>query len=127
MKLLRCSVVALLSLASTLLSAQPSGPDDRRITDPLSITSASNSDAIPLPIDDLYFTRTVSSAAWSPDGKEIVFTNDTTGRSNLWKVDSSGGWPIQLVQSDERQFNEAWSPDGKWIVFQQDFGGPERA
>ena len=126
MKLPRCCVtVVLLSFVSIFLSAQSFGPDDRRITDPLSITSAPNLDARPLPIDDLYFTRSVGSAAWSPDGKQILFTTDMTGRSNLWKVDASGGWPIQLVQSDERQFSGAWSPDGKSIVFQQDFGGNE--
>ena len=30
----------------------------------------------------------VSSAAWSPVGKEIVLTTDMSGCSNLWKVDS---------------------------------------
>jgi dipeptidyl aminopeptidase/acylaminoacyl peptidase len=44
---------------------------------------------------------------------------------NLWKVSASGGWPIQLSESDDRQFVAAWSPDGKWIVFQQDAGGGE--
>ena len=48
-----------------------------------------------------------------------------SGRSNLWKVTSSGGWPIQLTQSDERQTGGTWSPDGKWIVFQQDVAGNE--
>ena len=48
-----------------------------------------------------------------------------TGRPNLWKVRASGGWPLQLVQSDERQYAAAWSPDGKWIVYQQDKGGNE--
>jgi dipeptidyl aminopeptidase/acylaminoacyl peptidase len=50
---------------------------------------------------------------------------DMSGRANLWKVDSNGGWPIQLVQSDERQYAATWSPDGKWILFQQDFAGNE--
>jgi dipeptidyl aminopeptidase/acylaminoacyl peptidase len=120
-----CAIAVLLSFVHPCVSAQSSGPDDRRITDPLSIKSASNSDAHPLPIDDLYFTRSVAFAAWSPDGKEISFTTNLAGRSNLWKVDSAGGWPIQLVQSDERQFGGTWSPDGKWILFEQDFGGNE--
>ena len=102
-----------------------SGPDDRPVTDPKSVTSASNSAARPAPIDDLYFTKSVFGAAWSPDGKEIVFTSDIAGRSNLWKVNASGGWPIQLTQSDERQYSAAWSPDGKWIVYQQDHAGDE--
>jgi dipeptidyl aminopeptidase/acylaminoacyl peptidase len=105
--------------------AQTSGPDARQISDPKSITSASNPNARPIPIDDLYFTRSVSSASWSPDGKEIAFTTDISGRSNVWKVSADGAWPIQLTQSDERQYGETWSPDGKWIVFQQDTGGNE--
>jgi len=48
-----------------------------------------------------------------------------TGRYNLWKVSTSGGWPIQLLQSEDRQSGAVWSPDKKWIVFEQDFGGGE--
>jgi len=93
--------------------AQTSGPDARQITDPKTITSATNPSARPIPIDDLYFTRNVSSASWSPNGKEIAFTTDISGRSNLWKVNANGGWPIQFAQSDERQYGGTWSPDGK--------------
>ena len=116
-------VAALLICGSAL--AQSSGPDTRQIADPKSINSLSNPNARPIPIDDLFFTRSVSSASWSPDGKQIAFTTNLSGRSNLWKVNAAGGWPIQLTQSEERQFGAAWSPDGKWIVFQQDTGGSE--
>jgi dipeptidyl aminopeptidase/acylaminoacyl peptidase len=105
--------------------AQSSGPDTRQITDPKTLASVSNPDARPLPIDDLYFTRSVYGASWAPDGKEIVFATDISGRLNLWKVDADGGWPIQLAQSDERQYGATWSPDGKWIVLQQDTAGNE--
>jgi dipeptidyl aminopeptidase/acylaminoacyl peptidase len=105
--------------------AQSLGPDARSITDAKAMVSASNPHARPIPIDDLYFTRSVASASWSPNGKEIVFTTDISGRSNLWKVDADGGWPIQLTQSDERQYSGTWSPDGKWILFQQDTAGNE--
>ncbi|HXY11246.1 MAG TPA: S9 family peptidase [Terriglobales bacterium] len=126
MKLRRLLVPVILALQFLPLSlGQSSGPDDRRITDPQSVQSATNFRARAIPIDDLYFTRSVSGASWSPDGKEILFTTDITGRSNLWKVSSAGGWPIQLVQSDERQYGGTWSPDGKWIVFMQDTGGNE--
>jgi len=116
--------LSLLSL-SVFTVAQSSGPDTRQITDPKTLTSASSPDARPLPIDDLYFTRSVYGASWAPDGKEIVFTTDISGRLNLWKVDADGGWPIQLAQSDERQYGATWSPDGKWIVLQQDTAGNE--
>jgi dipeptidyl aminopeptidase/acylaminoacyl peptidase len=105
--------------------AQSSGPDDRQVTDPKTITSPTNPKARPIPVDDLYFTRSVSNASWSPDGKEILFTTDISGRANLWKVNADGGWPLQLTQSDERQYSATWSPDGKWILYQQDTGGNE--
>ena len=40
-------------------------------------------------------------------------------------MNASGGWPIQLTQSDERQYSPVWSPDGKWIVYEQDHAGDE--
>lgn len=109
----------------TPLFAQSNGPDDRRITDPKSITSGSNAKAHPVPIEDLFFTRSLDGASWSPDGKQVLFTTNMSGRANLWKVEATGGWPIQLVQSDERQYSGTWSPDGKWIAFQQDTAGNE--
>jgi len=105
--------------------AGSTGPDDRQLTDPKSVVSVSNSAARPVPLDDLYYTRSVFGGAWSPDGQQIVITTNISGRSNLWKVRASGGWPIQLTQSDDRQYNAVWSPDGKWIVYQQDHAGDE--
>jgi dipeptidyl aminopeptidase/acylaminoacyl peptidase len=126
MKTKRCTWVGLSVLfVCSSAAAQSSGPDARQITDPKSIVSAANPNARPIPIDDLYFTRSVASASWSPDGKEVAFTTNISGRLNLWKVSASGGWPIQLAQSDDRQYGQTWSPDGKWIVFQQDSGGNE--
>jgi dipeptidyl aminopeptidase/acylaminoacyl peptidase len=105
--------------------AGSTGPDDRPLTDPQSVVSASNPASRPVPVDDLYYTRSVFGAAWSPDGQQIAFTSDISGRSNLWKVPASGGWPIQLTQCDDRQYSAVWSPDGKWIVYQQDHAGDE--
>ena len=100
-------------------------PDDRQITDPSSVISVTNPAAGPVPISQLYYTRNTFAPAWSPDGSEVVFTTNMTGRFNLWRVSTSGGWPIQLLQSEDRQSGAVWSPDKKWIVFEQDFGGGE--
>src|SRR5215467_2030672 len=107
------------------VSSLASGPADRQPTDPKSIVSPASAGARPVPVDDLFYSRRITDQSWSPDGKEIVITTNFTGRFNLWKVSSAGGWPIQLLQSDDRQFNPFWSRDGKWIVFQQDVGGHE--
>ena len=110
--------IALVSLAST-------SPNTRAITDPKSITSTEMAGAGPVPIADLFYTRATGGGAWSPDGKEIVFNSNFTGRLNLWKVNSAGGWPIQLAQSDDRQGSAIWSPDGKLILYTSDRGGAE--
>lgn len=110
-------------LCATL--AGSTGPDDRAITDPKSVASATDPAARPVPVDDLYYTRSVFGAAWSPDGQQVLFSSDMSGRFNLWKVRASGGWPIQLIQSDDVQSSAIWSPDGKWIVYQQDHAGNE--
>ena len=120
----RSSVLVIISLL-TVISCFASGPADRQPTDPKSITSPISPGAKPVPIDDLFYSRRITDQAWSPDGKEIVITTNFTGRLNLWKLSSSGGWPVQLLQSEDRQFNPFWSPDGKWIVYQQDVGGHE--
>ena len=116
-----------LALAFVLLlsALAADSPDTREITDPKTITSGQTDSATPVPIDDLFFTRSTGGAAWSPNGKEIVFTTNLTGRNNLWKVSSDGGWPIQLSQSDDRQSGATWSRDGKWIVFASDRAGGE--
>ena len=112
-------------LSLTTASFAEDSPNDRQPTDPKSISSPANPSAHPVPIDDLFYSRRVTSPAWSPDGKEIVFSTNFTGRMNLWKVSANGGWPLQLTVSDDRQFGAAWSSDGKGIVYGQDFGGSE--
>ncbi|HEY4051593.1 MAG TPA: prolyl oligopeptidase family serine peptidase [Acidobacteriaceae bacterium] len=117
------SLAFVLMLALSALASD--SPHTREITDPKSITSTPEEATSPIPVDDLFFTRTMGGGAWSPDGTQIVFNTNLTGRNNLWKVSAESGWPIQLSQSDDRQSAATWSPDGKWIVFESDQGGGE--
>lgn len=117
--------VGLLMVWLSTIARASDSPEDRQITDPKSIISASNPRAGFVSIGQLYYTRSTFGPAWSPDGCELVFTTNLTGRLNLWRVSAAGEFPIQLLQSDDRQTGAAWSPDGKWIVFEQDFGGGE--
>ena len=117
MLMLICCLVCILAAADS--------PNDRQPTDPKSLSSPLSASARAVPIEDFFYSRRVSSPAWSPDGGKVVFTTNLTGRNNLWVVSSEGGWPLQLTVSDDRQSGSVWSPDGKWIVYQQDFGGGE--
>src|ERR1700676_3702107 len=107
------------------LAFASSSPDSRAITDPKSVTSAEATGAAAVPIDDLFHTSSTSGGAWSPDSNAVVFTSNSTGRANVWKVGAAGGKPLQLGQSDDRQVGALWSPDGKWFFSPSDRGRPE--
>src|SRR5579859_3980081 len=98
------------------------------VTDPKQISSKSNAQIEPrsLTIEKLFMTRAILGAAWSPDGKQIAFVSNMSGRFNLWLVPSSGGFPVQLTVSDQRQSSPSWSPDGKWIAYESDYDGDEQ-
>src|SRR4051795_11674858 len=95
------AVLGVCVLSSLLVFAR--SPEERTITDPASVTSPRNANAAPVPIDDLFFSRSVTGASWSPDGKELVSGTNATGRINLWRVAATGAWPVQLAVADDRQ------------------------
>ena len=103
----------------------PSGPQSRTPTDPASVTSAQQSGAGPVDIKDLLGTVRLAGAAWSPDGKQIVYTGNASGRFNIWLMNADGSGAHQLAQSDDAQFDPIWVKDGHGIIFQQDQGGNE--
>ncbi|MGH9644582.1 MAG: S9 family peptidase [Terriglobales bacterium] len=94
-------------------------------TNPKAVQSLANASATAVPIDDLYYTRSIAGTPWSPDGRDMVWSTNLSGRMNLWKVSSTGSWPVQLAQSDDAQLEPTYSLDGKWVVYQQDKGGNE--
>jgi dipeptidyl aminopeptidase/acylaminoacyl peptidase len=96
------------------------------VTPPEQIRSRARPDARRYSIEQLFATRVVGGADWSPDGDSIVFVTNLSGRSNLWTVPASGGWPVQLTISEQRQASPTWSPDGQWIAFQSDHDADEQ-
>lgn len=120
------AIVTIMSTFAPEISAQTLTPPNA-ITDPKQISSKPNAQVEPrsLTIEKLYMTRQVGRPTWSPDGKQIAFISNMSGRNNLWLVPSEGGFPTQLTVSDQRQTSPAWSPDGKWIAYQSDFDGDE--
>ncbi len=80
-----------------------------------------------MPVADLVFTRSAYEPVWSPDGKTIFLVTNLSGRFNIWRMASTGSWPVQMVQSDDAQDALAVSADGQWLYYTQDKGGNEYA
>jgi len=120
-------LLAATSLTSAAAWAAPVTKDlpPREITNPASVESAPGPKAAPVPVPDLFYIRSVMDAAWTPDGRNVVFSTNLTGRFNLWKVASASSFPEQLTQSDDRQSGIAVSPDGALAVFESDHAGDE--
>jgi len=56
--------------------------------------------------------------AWSPDGKQFLFTRIHAGKMGLWLVNVDGSDLRRLFKHDEApDFDGCWSPDGKRILF----------
>jgi dipeptidyl aminopeptidase/acylaminoacyl peptidase len=119
---MRAFLIILLVCISSIAESQTTA-----ITDPKQIKSKSlGHDVQPLSIEKLYMTRAVGGTTWSPDGKQIAFVTNISGRNNIWIVPAEGGWPVQLTASDQRQIQPAWSPDGRWIAYSSDYDGNEQ-
>jgi dipeptidyl aminopeptidase/acylaminoacyl peptidase len=124
---MRTLILFAMVIAMSTLALPQTLPTPQAVTDPKQIASKPNAQVEKnLSIEKLYMTRQVGRSDWSPDGKQIVFVSNMSGRNNLWLVPAEGGWPTQLTVSDQRQSAAAWSPDGKWIAYQSDYDGDEQ-
>jgi Tol biopolymer transport system component len=57
---------------------------------------------------------------WSPDGKQVAFQSDRTGRFQIWTMHADGTGLDQLTYSSEAAVNPVWSPDGKYLAYSTD-------
>ncbi|OQW73472.1 MAG: S9 family peptidase [Proteobacteria bacterium ST_bin13] len=118
------TALLLAATAATPLAAQVKTPD-RPVSDPKALSSGENPSAASVPVEDIGTTRSLGGAAWSADGKTIFIATNLTGRTNIWRTNTAGSWPIQLTQSEDSQDGLVTSRDGKWVYFEQDKGGNE--
>ncbi len=120
-------VLTVILLLMTLTAFAQSPPTAAQaVTDPATLESRTVADMQSFTIDKLYMTRQMGDSTWSPDGKQIAFITNISGRNNLWLVPAQGGWPTQLTVSDQRQTQPTWAPDGTWIAYTSDHDGDEQ-
>src|SRR5262249_25047766 len=59
--------------------------------------------------------------AWSPDGKQLLFTRLHKGKMGLWLIAADGKDLKPLLgQEAQPHFDGCWSPDGNRILFLYD-------
>ncbi len=54
-----------------------------------------------------------SSAAFSPDGKSIIYSM----QGSLWRQDVDSGTAYQLTNTNGYDYQPDWSPDGQFVIF----------
>jgi hypothetical protein len=70
----------------------------------------------------------VNAVAWSPDGKQLAFSGQKGGLSDLYLYDFATGAISQLTNDRYADLQPAWSPDGRSIAFATDrTAGPDSA
>jgi dipeptidyl aminopeptidase/acylaminoacyl peptidase len=69
--------------------------------------------------------RSASSPNLSPDGNKLAFLTNITGTSQVWFVDSRGGYPEQITAYSDNISFVRWLPNGKGLIFGKAIGGNE--
>ena len=57
------------------------------------------------------------AGSYLSNGKEIVFLSSMSGSPQIWKIPSTGGWPLQLTAFGDPVTAMTPSPKGDWIAF----------
>ena len=62
-------------------------------------------------------------AAWSPDGRSIVFRTSRHGKWELYVMNANGSGQQRLTRTAANESRPSWSPDGGKIAFTREVGG----
>jgi Tol biopolymer transport system component len=60
--------------------------------------------------------REIDGLAWTPDGREIVFTSDHGGGYGLWRISVTGGTPERLAVGGGNDFSPPLPPQGNCLA-----------
>jgi Tol biopolymer transport system component len=62
-------------------------------------------------------------AAWSPDGRRLVFRSSRHGRWEIYVMNANGGGQRRLTRTAANESRPRWSPDGRKIAYTREVGG----
>ncbi|MDH5714512.1 MAG: S9 family peptidase [Candidatus Aminicenantes bacterium] len=77
----------------------------------------------PVTIEDIFTLKDIREVELSPDGSSILYVvsvadfKENTYNTDIWKIPSSGGEPIQMTTNAKRDYHPRWSPDGSMVAF----------
>jgi Tol biopolymer transport system component len=62
-------------------------------------------------------------AAWSPDGKQVAFSTDRRGTTDIYVMNAHGSRQRSLLAGPTYDWAPSWSPDAKQLAFVSDRDG----
>lgn len=69
--------------------------------------------------------KSAGGASLSPDAKQMAYTTNVSGTSQIWIVDLPSGKPKQITNYEDNIGFVRWLPDGSGLVFGKARGGDE--
>jgi Tol biopolymer transport system component len=61
--------------------------------------------------------KEITFLALSPDNKQIAYTSDKSGNSDIYTMPTAGGPSVKVTDHPASDYWPVWSPDGRWLAF----------